>query len=73
MLIAAKLPADAMTVRAIGGASFLTRRTVSAARPDADGDQRRLRAEHGAEAERGEGGEDDAEEVRCRPAVRHRR
>ena len=33
MLIAAKLPADAMTVSAIGGASFLTRRTVRAARP----------------------------------------
>jgi hypothetical protein len=33
VLIAAKLPADAMIVRAIGGASFLTSRTVSAARP----------------------------------------
>jgi len=33
VLIAAKLPADAMIVRAIGGASFFARRTVSAARP----------------------------------------
>ena len=33
MLIAAKLPADAMTVWAIGGASLFARRTVSAARP----------------------------------------
>jgi hypothetical protein len=33
VLIAAKLPADAMIVRAIGGASFFTRCTVSAARP----------------------------------------
>ena len=33
MLIAAKLPAEAMIVTAIGGASFFTRCTVSAARP----------------------------------------
>ena len=33
VLIAAKLPADAITVWAIGGASFLTRRTVRAASP----------------------------------------
>ncbi len=33
VLIAAKLPADAMIVSAIGGASFLIRRTVKAARP----------------------------------------
>ena len=33
VLIAAKLPADAMTVMAIGGASFLARRTVSAPSP----------------------------------------
>ena len=33
VLIAAKLPADAMIVSAIGGASFFTRCTVSAARP----------------------------------------
>jgi hypothetical protein len=33
VLIAAKLPAEAMIVRAIGGASFFARRTVSAARP----------------------------------------
>ena len=34
VLTAAKLPAEAMTVRAIGVASFLTSRTVSAASPD---------------------------------------
>ena len=33
VLIAAKLPADAMIVTAIGGASFFTRCTVNAARP----------------------------------------
>ena len=33
MLIAAKLPADAITVTAIGGASFFTRCTVRAASP----------------------------------------
>ena len=33
VLIAAKLPAEAMIVTAIGGASFLTSRTVRAARP----------------------------------------
>ena len=33
VLIAAKLPADAMIVTAIGGASFFARRTVSAASP----------------------------------------
>ena len=33
VLIAAKLPADAMIVRAIGGASFFTRCTVNAPRP----------------------------------------
>ena len=33
VLIAAKLPADAMIVTAIGVTSFLTRRTVRAARP----------------------------------------
>ena len=33
VLIAAKLPAEAMMVRAIGGASFFARCTVSAARP----------------------------------------
>ena len=33
VLIAAKLPAEAMIIRAIGGASFLTRRTVSAPSP----------------------------------------
>ena len=33
VLIAAKLPAEAMTVTAIGGTSFLIRRTVRAARP----------------------------------------
>jgi predicted methyltransferase len=33
VLTAAKLPADAMMVRAIGGASFFTRCTASAARP----------------------------------------
>ena len=33
VLIAAKLPADAMIVRAIGGASFFTRCTASAPRP----------------------------------------
>jgi hypothetical protein len=33
VLIAAKLPADAMIIRAIGGASFLASRTVSAASP----------------------------------------
>ena len=33
VLMAAKLPADAMMVRAIGGASFFTRCTASAARP----------------------------------------
>ena len=33
VLIAAKLPADAMMVTAIGGASFLSRCTTSAARP----------------------------------------
>ena len=33
VLMAAKLPAEAMMVSAIGGASFLIRRTVRAARP----------------------------------------
>ena len=33
VLMAAKLPADAMIICAVGGASFLARRTVSAASP----------------------------------------
>ena len=33
MLIAAKLPADAMIIKAIGGASFFARWTVSAPSP----------------------------------------
>ena len=60
VLIAAKLPAEAMIVSAIGGASFLTRCTVRAAEAAADGDQRCLRPEHGAEAQRGQRGQDDA-------------
>ena len=44
VLMAAKLPADAMIVSAIGGASFFTRCTASAARPPPIAIKRRLRA-----------------------------
>ena len=59
VLMAAKLPADAMIVSAMGGASFFSRCTVERAEPAADGDEGRLGTENGAQAERGERGEDD--------------
>ena len=71
VLIAAKLPADAMIVTAIGGTSFLTRRTVEGREPTADRDERRLGAEHRAEAQRRERGEDDAGQVAVDAAGRH--
>ncbi len=63
VLTAAKLPADAMIVTAIGGASRLGQAHGQGRQPAADGDERRLRAEDRPEPERGERGEHDAGEV----------
>ena len=61
VLIAAKLPADAMIVRAIGGASFFARCTAKRRKPATDRDQGRFRPEHRTQAERGQRGENDAQ------------
>ena len=63
VLTAAKLPAEAMTVSAIGVASFLTSRTVSGREAGADGDERCLGAEHRAQAQGRERRQDDAGQV----------
>ena len=62
-LIAAKLPAVAITVLACGGRVARGEAHREHAEPAADRDQRRLRAEHRAERERGERGEEDARQL----------
>ena len=64
VLMAAKLPADAMMVRAIGGASFFTRCTASAARPPPIAIKGASGPEYRAQAQRAERGEDDADQFR---------
>ena len=58
VLMAAKLPAEAITMAAVGGASRLARLHRQEPEPAADGDERRLRSEDHAEAQGGQRGED---------------
>ena len=61
--MAAKLPAPPMTTAAIAGRVSLDQVDCQDAEPTPDGDQRRFRAEHHAEAEGGEGRNDDTEQI----------
>ena len=70
-LIAAKLPAAAITVAAWSGASRDGQVHGQHAEPAPDQDQRRLRPEHDAEAQRREGGEQHARKLRGRERPRH--
>ena len=66
VLIAAKLPAEAITVTAIGGASFFSRWMVSAARPPPIAIRGASGPRTAPRLERGEGGEGDARQLAVR-------
>ena len=69
VLMAAKLPAAAMTTAAVGGAS-LGQVHGQHAQSAADGDQRRLGSEDHAEAQGGERGQDHPGELDRRSVSR---
>ena len=60
MAIAAKLPAAPTTASAWAGMSRLEQPDSASGQAAAEGDQRGLRAEHGAERQGGQRGEQDA-------------